>query len=64
MNFIKQRRYELGLSQRDLAKKLSTNGSTVYLWEQGRTPSAKAFPKLAQALGVSVAELMKELGVE
>lgn len=64
MNYIKKRRHELGLSQKDIAFTLDTTSTTVSLWEKGRKPTAKFFPELAEVLGVSVEQLMEELGIE
>lgn len=64
MNYIKKRRHELGLNQKDIAFTLDVTTSTVSLWEKGRKPTAKFFPELADILQVSVEQLMEELGIE
>lgn len=53
------------LSQADLARKLKVSTGTVAAWEIDETESGHGFrierlPKIAEALGVSVAELVKK----
>ena len=58
-NFISQRRKELNLTQKQLAKKLNVTDKAVSKWEtaKGLTDISLIEP-LSQALGVSVMELM------
>lgn len=51
---IRQRRLELGLSQRDLAVSGVSYAYVSRLESNSREPSVKALRKLAPALGVSV----------
>lgn len=47
-----------GITQRDLAELIPMNESTVSLWLSGaRTPRMKNLERLAQALGIEMAEL-------
>jgi len=57
-NRLKERRSELGLTQAELAEKVSVTRKTVNTVENGVfTPSATLAIKLAQALNVPVEEL-------
>ena len=57
---IKDRRMELGWSQRDLASKMGySNNATIAKIEQGKVDVSQArLEQFAQVLGVSVAHLM------
>lgn len=56
---IRQLRDRAGMSQRQLAKKLSITQPAVVAWEMERCqPRIKKLPAIAKALGVSVEELM------
>lgn len=60
MNGIKERREKLGLSQRDLAKKMNVSQATVAMWETGVTsPIAKRLPILAKLLKCKIDDLLK-----
>lgn len=63
--FIAERRRELGLKQQELAQKLNVTDKAVSRWENGRGfPDINTLEPLAEALGVSVVELMKSERLE
>ena len=57
---IKQQRKKKGLTQKELASILGLGGvTTVASWEQGLSnPPAKRIPAIADALDISVSELL------
>lgn len=58
--FIAQCRRELGLTQQQLADKLNFSNKTISKWESGSgSPDISNLPTLADALGVSVDELLR-----
>ena len=58
---IKKLRIEQGLSQDELAERVHVVRQTVSKWERGTSvPDADSLMALAQALGVSAAELLGE----
>lgn len=58
---IKILREEKGLRQEDIAKQLNINRSTVAKWETSNVlPRADKLIKLADILGCTVDELLKE----
>lgn len=58
--FIAQLRKELGLTQKELADRLNVTDKAVSKWETGKGfPDLKQLEPLAQALGVSLVELMQ-----
>lgn len=58
---LKQLRESRGLSQKELAKRLSVNQSAVSKWETGDgTPTYKNLIKLTVALNCTISELTKE----
>ena len=55
---IREYRERLGLSQRDLARKVGVSGPLVSMWESGEMlPSTKLLPTLAYALDCRVGDL-------
>ena len=52
--FIKNKRKELGMSQRDLAKAIGISKAYVCVLEQGGNPSWNTIVKVLQALGFEV----------
>ena len=57
--FIRQLRKELGYTQRMLGEKIKVSDKAVSKWERGLSfPDITLLPELAEALGVSVGELM------
>jgi transcriptional regulator with XRE-family HTH domain len=60
-SMIKQRRMELGLTQRALAKRVGVSDAYITQLEtrERSNPSLDVLKKLAKALKVSVAELVK-----
>ena len=58
-DFIKNKRKELGMSQRDLAKASDISKAYVCVLEQGGNPSWNTIVKVLQALGFEV--LIKKL---
>ena len=58
--FIAQLRKEQGLTQKELADKLNVTDKAVSKWETAKGfPDVKLLEPLAQALGVSLVELMQ-----
>lgn len=58
--FIAQLRKEQGLTQKELADRLNVTDKAVSKWETGKGfPDVKLLEPLAQALGVSLVELMQ-----
>lgn len=53
-DFIKNKRKELGMSQRDLAKASGISKAYVCVLEQGGNPSWNTIVKVLQALGFEV----------
>ena len=49
---IRYYRIKQGLTQTDLARKLSVSVNTVWDWEQGRKPSVKHLHQLCQVLQI------------
>ena len=63
--FIQTRRKELGMTQNQLAEKLGVTDKAISRWERGvGFPDISLLEPLAQALGVSVVELMRSERVE
>lgn len=61
MNRIKKARLMEGLTQGELAEKLSVSAVTVCKWENGKTfPSAKRLKFVAEALHTTVSDLLEE----
>lgn len=57
---IVNRRTRLGMTQLDIANLLGLERSTVAKWETGQSlPRAELLPKLADILGCSVDDLLK-----
>ncbi|MBQ7124151.1 MAG: helix-turn-helix transcriptional regulator, partial [Oscillospiraceae bacterium] len=67
-SFILENRKALGMTQEELAQKLFVTNKAVSKWEKGLSfPDIAMFEPLAEALGVSVAELIageKEIKAE
>ena len=58
-NLIRTLREQQGITQKELAQRLSISDKTVSKWETGRgLPDISILPELAQALHISVAELL------
>ncbi|MCI8870450.1 MAG: helix-turn-helix domain-containing protein [Lawsonibacter sp.] len=58
--FVARLRKELGLTQKELADRLGVTDKAVSKWETGKGfPDVKLLEPLAQALGVSLLELMQ-----
>ena len=53
-DFIKNKRKELGMSQRDLAKASGISKAYVCVLEQGGNPSWNTIVKVVQAVGLEV----------
>ncbi len=56
---IKQKRLDLGLTQKELAQRVGVDQSAVALWENGTGPKRSRLADVANALGCSVAELLE-----
>ena len=57
---IAEKRKEKGLTQAELALKMGVTDKAVSKWERDLSyPDVASFPRLAEALGVSVDELMQ-----
>lgn len=58
--FVAQSRKEQGLTQKELAQRLNVTDKAVSKWETGKGfPDVKLLEPLAQALGVSLVELIR-----
>lgn len=58
---IKQKRRELGLTQKQLAEKLGISPQNVSNWEHGKIfPSLYSFRLLAESFGCKVKDLIDE----
>ena len=59
---IKELRKQAKITQPELAEKIGVHETTIRRWEQGKDkgPSVDIIPKIANALGTSVAYLMGE----
>jgi transcriptional regulator with XRE-family HTH domain len=55
---IKRLRIARGLTQRQLATSIGISKTAVMNWESGVFPRGRYLPKLAEALGVDLGELM------
>lgn len=64
--FLRQRRKQLGLTQTELGARLGWTQERVSLLEHGKygMPSLPQLCRLAAALGVSLEELLRQLGVD
>ncbi len=54
---IKELRLKNNLTQKDLARLVDTNETTISRWERGQHPSVPALWKLARALNCKVDDL-------
>ena len=58
--FVAQLRKEQGLTQKELADRLNVTDKAVSKWETGKGfPDVKLLEPLAQALGISLVELIR-----
>ncbi len=58
---LKEKRINAGKSQIELSEALCVDRSTIAKWETGKAyPRAALLPKIAQVLGCTVDELLKE----
>jgi transcriptional regulator with XRE-family HTH domain len=65
MTMLKRRRLVKGLTLSQLAKRIGVSTAACSAWETGRnSPSPRAVPKLARALGLDTFELTKILSPE
>lgn len=56
---IAARRKDLGMTQKELAEKMNVTDKAVSKWERNLScPDVGSIPRLAEVLGLSVAELM------
>lgn len=57
--FIRQMRKEKGMTQEQLASKLTTSQRSISRWENGKTmPDHSMYEPLCEALGIQVSELL------
>lgn len=65
-NIIKARREELGLTEQQLADRVGVSRGSVQHWERknGTAPSRKRQAQVAEALGISVAELIAGTSIQ
>ncbi len=61
-NFISARRRKLGMTQRDVAKRLNVSFQAVSKWENGTLPNIEILAELAKLLQVSADEILS--GIE
>lgn len=62
---IKQKRLDLGLTQKELAVKIGVDQSAVAQWENGKTaPNRGRLMRVAEALGCSVSDLLDDYIVQ
>ena len=62
---IKRTRINKGMKQKELAEKMGIKPAGVYQWESGkRVPKFETVKKIAQALNVSVQELIQEIDTD
>lgn len=60
-DFLKQYRLKYGLTQAELAKRLSISQNAVSQYEKGRrTPPVPRFASMAEKLGCSVCDILAE----
>lgn len=60
---LKKYRFENGMTQADLAKRLAVSQNTVSQYEAGkRTPPVKRIAEIAETLGVPVSDILSDLG--
>lgn len=58
---IKKYREKMNYSQNELAEIIGVNSSTLCQWENGkRYPRIQMLPRIAEALGCTVDELIKD----
>ena len=63
--FVQARRKELGLSQAELAERIHVTAKAVSRWERGvGFPDIKLLEPLAQALEITIVELMQSKRIE
>ena len=63
--FISQQRKNLKMTQKDLAKKIGVTDKAISRWETGKGyPDIEIIPSLAEALSVSLTELLNGEQVE
>lgn len=63
MQYIKEARQEKGLTQEQLAAMIGVTQGAVAQWENGLShPSFTKIPRLADALGITIDELMRKAG--
>ena len=61
MNQFKRARLVQGLTQGELAKELGVSTVQISKWENGKTfPSVKRLKRVAEALHITVADLLEE----
>ena len=56
--YIKKRRNELGITQKELGKRVGVSRIAVHKWEQGYAPRVKLLPKVADALECTVNDVL------
>ena len=56
---LKKLRQEKGKTQEEVAQQVGVSRIAVRNWENGAPPKAKYLPKLAQALGCTVNDLLR-----
>ncbi|MCX4367760.1 MAG: helix-turn-helix transcriptional regulator [Clostridia bacterium] len=62
---LKDYRVQCGLSQKDFAKKIGENSSTVSMWENGKTiPRLSKMSKIANELNITIDALIQCLNNE
>lgn len=65
METLKQFRIESGMTQKELGEAVGVNRTVITHWENGDTsPRVEHLPRIADALGVSIDELVRGKEVE
>lgn len=57
--YLKEKRLELGLSQKELAEKAGVSSNTIYNIEKGNfSPNVSTYQKICKALNIKLADIL------